>query len=176
VIKCGVIDSPEILEDLEEGTARNGLREDVFLEKIIAAACRIKKQFVEGDERDRGIRRMLNFGHTVGHAVEASSGYRLSHGESVAIGMVAAALLSGRLHGLPAEDALRIEALIRAVGLPVRIPAGINPEEIRSRLNMDKKKEGETTRYVLIKKMGMPFLSRGVPEGVLRETLEAMKP
>jgi 3-dehydroquinate synthase len=176
VIKCGAIDSPEILDDLEEVAARNGLREALFLERIIAAVCRIKKQLVESDERDRGIRRILNFGHTVGHAVEASSGYRLSHGESVAIGMVAAARLSERLHGLPAADAFRIESLIRAVGLPARLPAGINPEEIRSRLNLDKKKEGGTTHYVLLKKMGMPFMSGGVPEEILRETLEEMKP
>ena len=176
VIKCGAIDSPEILGDLEVAAAQNGLRESIFLERVITAACRIKKQLVESDERDLGIRRILNFGHTVGHAVEASSGYRLSHGESVAIGMVAAARLSERLHGLSAEDASRIESLIRAVGLPARLSAGINPEEIQSRLNVDKKKEGGTTHFVLIKKMGMPFMSGDVPEGVLRETLEEMKP
>ncbi len=176
VIKCGVIDSPELLDDLEEAAARDGLREALFLERIVTAACRIKKQLVESDERDRGVRRILNFGHTVGHAVEASSGYRLSHGESVAIGMVAAARLSERLHGLPAADASRIAALIRAVGLPGRLPAGMDPEEIRSRLALDKKQEGGTTHYVLIKKMGMPFMNGGVPEGILRETLEEMKP
>ena len=77
---------------------------------------------MESDERDQGLRRILNFGHTVGHAVEASSGYSLSHGESVAIGMVAAARLSERLHGLPADDAARIAAVIRAVGLPTGSP------------------------------------------------------
>ena len=119
---------------------------------------------------------MLNFGHTVGHAVEACSGYRLSHGESVAIGMVAAARLSERLHGLPAADVSRIASVIRAVGLPGRLPAGMDLEEILSRLAQDKKREGGTTHYVLIKKMGMPFMNGGVPEGILRETLEEMKP
>jgi 3-dehydroquinate synthase len=175
VIKCGVIDSPELLDDLEKVVAKDGLREPLFLEQIIGAACRIKKQLVEGDERDRGVRRILNFGHTVGHAVEAASGYALSHGESVAIGMVAAARLSERLHGLPTADAARITAVIRAVGLPVRIPAGMDPEEIQSRLVMDKKKEGGTIHYVLIKKTGMPFMNGGVPEGILRETLEGLK-
>ena len=176
VIKCGVIDSPELLSDLEEAAAKDGLREAPFLERIIATTCRIKKQLVESDERDRGVRRILNFGHTIGHAVEASSGYRLSHGESVAIGMVAAARLSERLHGLPSADASRITALIRAVGLPDRLPAGMDPEEIRSRLKLDKKQEGGTMHFVLIRKMGMPFLNGGVPEGILRETLEEMKP
>jgi len=176
VIKCGVIDSPELLDDLEEAAVKDGLREPLFLERIITTACRIKKQLVESDERDRGVRRILNFGHTIGHAVEAASGYRLSHGEAVAIGMIAATRLSERLHGLPAADASRIAALIRAVGLPGRLPAGMDPEEIRSRLKLDKKKEGGTTHYVLIKKMGMPFMNGGVPEGILRETLEEMKP
>jgi 3-dehydroquinate synthase len=176
VIKYGVIDSPDLLSDLEETAAQNGLREALFLERIVATACRIKKQLVESDERDRGIRRILNFGHTVGHAVESSSGYRLSHGESVAIGMAAAARLSERLHGLPAADVSRIAAAIRAVGLPGRLPAGMDPEEIRSRLKLDKKTEGGTTHYVLLKKMGMPFLNGGIPEGILRETLEEMKP
>ena len=123
VIKCGVVDSPELLDDLEEAAAQDGLRDPLFLEQIITATCRIKKQLVENDERDRGVRRILNFGHTVGHAVEASSGYKLSHGESVAIGMAAAARLSERLHGLPSADASRITALIRAIGLPDRRPA-----------------------------------------------------
>jgi 3-dehydroquinate synthase len=107
--------------------------------------------------------------------VEASSGYSLSHGESVAIGMAAATRLSGRLHGLPASDAARIAAVIRAVGLPDRLPAGMEPEEIRLRLALDKKREGGATHYVLLKKMGMPFINGSVPEGILRETLEEMR-
>jgi 3-dehydroquinate synthase len=176
VIKCGAIEAPGLLDDLEEAAAQDGLRETLFLERIISTTCRIKKELVEIDEWDRGLRRILNFGHTIGHAVEAASGYRLSHGEAVAIGMIAATRLSEKLHGLPAADASRITDLIRAVGLPDRLPAGMNPEEIRLRLALDKKKEGGTTHYVLIKKMGMPFMNGGVPEGILRETLEEMKP
>lgn len=175
VIKYGAVDSPELLDDLEAAAAGGSLRETLFLERIVALSCRIKKQFVESDERDRGIRRILNFGHTVGHAVEAASGYGLSHGESVAIGMTAACRLSRKLHGLPAGDAARIEALIRACGLPDRLPAGMGPEEVRSRLTADKKREGGAIHYVLIKKMGMPFMNGGVPAGTLRETLEELK-
>jgi 3-dehydroquinate synthase len=176
VIKCGAIEAPGLLDDLEEAAAKDGLREPLFLERIIATACRIKKQLVEIDEWDRGVRRILNFGHTVGHAVEASSGYRLSHGESVAIGMVAAARLSERLHGLPAADASRIASVIRAIGLSDQIPAGMDLEEILSRLAQDKKREGGTIHYILIQKIGTPFVDAGVPEGILRETLEGMKP
>jgi 3-dehydroquinate synthase len=90
--------------------------------------------------------------------------------------MVAAVRLSERLYGLPAADASRIAALIRAVGLPGRLPAGMDPEEIRSRLALDKKQEEGTTHYVMIKRMGMPFMNGGVPEMILREILEEMKP
>lgn len=176
VIKCGAIEAPGLLDDLEEAAAKDGLRETLFLERIIATACRIKKELVEVDEWDRGLRRILNFGHTIGHAVEAASGYRLSHGEAVAIGMIAATRLSERLHGLPAADASRIASVIRAIGLSDRIPAGMDLEEILSRLAQDKKREGGTIHYILIQKIGTPFVDAGVPEGILRETLEGMKP
>ncbi|MEK7374555.1 MAG: 3-dehydroquinate synthase, partial [Thermodesulfobacteriota bacterium] len=130
--------------------------------------------FVELDELDRGLRRVLNFGHTVGHAVEAASGYALSHGESVAIGMVAAATLSEQLHHLPADDRRRIAALIRALGLPDRIPANLDLEEIRSRIARDKKKKGETVHFVLLKKLGIPIVNGGIPENMLIKTLEGL--
>lgn len=174
VLKYGAIDSPGILDDLEAAVERGGLREIPFLEKIVTASCRIKKEFVELDERDRGVRRVLNFGHTVGHAVEAASGYSLSHGQSVAIGMVAAAGLSEELYHLPADDRRRITALVRALGLPDRIPASLDPEEIRSRMKRDKKKKGETVHFVLLRKMGVPIVNGGIPENMLKKTLEGL--
>jgi len=176
VIKYGIIESPEMLDDLESAVANGNLRDTAFLERIIATACRIKKDIVELDERDRGLRRILNFGHTVGHAVEAASGYALSHGESVAIGMVAAARLSERLHGLPADDAARIAALIRSVGLPDRIPTEMDPEDILARLSLDKKKEGGMIHFVMIRKLGTPFVNGGIPEEILRDALKGLKP
>jgi 3-dehydroquinate synthase len=175
VIKYGIIESPELLDELETAAAAGTLRETAFLERIITVACRIKKGFVELDERDLGIRRILNFGHTVGHAVEAASGYALSHGEGVAIGMIAAARLARRLHDLPADDAARIERVIRTVGLAERIPADLGLEEILSRITRDKKKQGDTVHFVLLRKLGIPFVNGGIPEGILRETLEGLR-
>jgi 3-dehydroquinate synthase len=176
VIKYGIIESPGLLDDLERAAANGDLRETAFLERIIATACRIKRDIVELDERDRGLRRVLNFGHTVGHAVEAASGYALSHGESVAIGMVAAARLSERLHGLPADDAARIAALIRSVGLPDRIPAELDPDDILARLSLDKKRVGGTIHFVMIRKLGTPFVNGGIPEEILRDALKGLMP
>jgi 3-dehydroquinate synthase len=175
VIKYGAIDSPILLDNLEDASAGGGLREPAFLERIISTACRIKKGFVELDERDHGLRRVLNFGHTVGHAVEAASAYALSHGEAVAIGMVAAAILSEQLHHLPSDDRRRITSVIRALGLPDRIPGNLDLEEIRARIARDKKKKGETVRFVLLKKLGVPIVNGSIPENMLTKTLEGLK-
>jgi 3-dehydroquinate synthase len=175
VIKYGVIESPDLLDEVEAAAAKEGLRDPAFLERIIGTACRIKKGIVEIDEQDRGIRRILNFGHTIGHAVEAASDYRLSHGESVAIGMVAAGTLAERLHYLPAEDCRRIAAVVRAAGLPDRIPEELEMEKILSRMTQDKKKAKGTVYYVLLKKLGIPFINGGVPEQIVRETLEGLR-
>jgi len=176
VAKYGAIDSPVLLDNLEAASAAGGsLREPAFLERIIATACRIKKGFVELDEKDQGLRRVLNFGHTIGHAVEAASAYALSHGEAVAIGMVAAAGLSEQLHHLPADDRRRITAVIRALGLPDRIPQNLDLEEIRTRIARDKKRKGETVRFVLLKKLGVPIVNGSIPENLLTKTLEGLK-
>jgi len=161
VIKYGVIETPELLDVIEAAAASGGLRESAFLEKIITTACRIKKGLVELDEWDRGLRRILNFGHTVGHAVEAASAYVLSHGEAVSIGMVAAAILSEELHHLPQDDRRRI-------------PKNLDLEEIAARMTRDKKKKGETVHFVLLKKLGVPLVNGGIPEKILKKTLEGL--
>ena len=175
VVKYGAIDSPALLDNLDAAARDGSLREPSFLELIIAGACRIKKGFVELDERDHGLRRVLNFGHTVGHAVEAASGYALSHGEAVAIGMAAAASFSEQLHHLPADDRRRVTAVIRGLGLPDRIPGNLDMDEIRTRIARDKKKKGETVRFVLLKKLGVPIVNGSIPEDILTKTLEGMR-
>jgi 3-dehydroquinate synthase len=174
VIKYGVIEAPDLLDDIEAAATAGGLRESAFLEKTITTACRIKKRIVELDEWDRGLRRILNFGHTVGHAVEAASAYSLSHGEAVAIGMTAAAILSEQLHDLPADDRRRILSVIRAAGLPNRIPGNLDLAEIGSRVARDKKKQGEIVHFVLLKKLGVPIVNGGIPEDTLKKTLEGL--
>lgn len=175
VIKYGAIENPALLDDLENAAGEDRLRETSFLQKIIMSSCLIKKNVVELDEHEHGLRRILNFGHTVGHAVEASSGYSLSHGEAVAVGMMAAGRLSERLYGLPREEKERITAAIRSVGLPQRIPAGMEIEDILDRLSADKKKEGGTIHFAMIRSLGKPFITGGIKEETLKETLEELK-
>jgi 3-dehydroquinate synthase len=174
IVKYGAIDDPEMLDALDEGCDAVR-RDEALLERIIAKACRIKKGIVEIDETEKGLRRVLNFGHTVGHAVEAESGYVLSHGEAISIGMTAAALISERLKHLASEDRERIISLIRNVGLPDRIPDGMSTEGILSRMKRDKKKEGDAVHFVLLKRLGLPFVNGGVPESLIREVVEEMK-
>ncbi len=181
-IKYGAIENPALLDDIAKAAAENSLRDSSFLERIIVESCRIKKTIVELDEREGGLRRILNFGHTVGHAIEAASGYKLSHGESVALGMNAATRISQKLYGLPAQDAEKITTAIRAVGLPGTIPVSLATDDILARLSMDKKaqhnvhkKEGKTVHFVMIRGLGKPFIQGGLPEKVIAETLEELK-
>jgi len=175
IVKYGIIEDPDLLQDLQSGGEALHKRDAKFLETIISRSCRIKKGIVEIDETERGLRRILNFGHTVGHAVEAESSYKLSHGEAVAMGMVAATILSERLGHLSPKDRDHVLDVIRHMGLPDRIPAALDTDGILSRLRRDKKKKGESIHFVLLKKPGMPFVNGGVPLELVRETIEVMK-
>jgi 3-dehydroquinate synthase len=174
-IKYGVIDSIEVFNSLERNIEAIKMRDRALLEDTIENACRIKKGIVEIDEKEMGMRRVLNFGHTIGHAIEAESNYTMSHGAAVSLGMVAAARISEGMHGFPQGDRERIENLLASAGLPCRIPQGITTDGIMARMKSDKKKEGDAIHFVLLKKMGMPFINGGVPEAVLRETVEEMR-
>jgi 3-dehydroquinate synthase len=175
VIKYGVIDNVEVFNFLEGNIEAIRGRDRVVIEEMIASACRIKKGIVEIDEKEMGIRRVLNFGHTIGHAIEAESNYTISHGAAVSMGMVAASRISESMYDFPYRDCERIERLLETAGLPSRIPQTITTDGIMARLKADKKKEGDTINFVLLKKMGMPFINGGVPVSILRETAEALK-
>ncbi len=175
IVKYGIIEDPDLLEDLQSGAETLRRRDPRFLETVISRSCRIKKAIVEIDETERGLRRILNFGHTVGHALEAESSYALSHGEAVSLGMAAATILSERMGYLSAEDRAHVLSVIRRIGLPDRIPAALDTDGVLSRLKRDKKKAGESIHFVLLKKPGMPFVNGGVPIDLVRETVEAMK-
>ena len=127
------------------------------------------------DEKESGLRRILNFGHTIGHAVEAESDYSLSHGQAVAIGMVCSAFLSEKLNYLSSKDRERIESLVETFGLPHRIPKEMKTKDLLARMTKDKKKEGAVLPFVLLKKIGLPFINGGVSEKKIQETIEALK-
>jgi 3-dehydroquinate synthase len=125
------------------------------LTEVVAASCAIKAKVVEKDERESEYRAVLNFGHTVGHALESATGYELYlHGEAVAIGMIQAAAISVR-QGLCDQDSFeRIRRLIARAGLPTEIAARVEPEELIQCMEVDKKSEGGKIKFVLCEGIG----------------------
>jgi 3-dehydroquinate synthase len=127
---------------------------------------------VRRDEREGGLRAVLNFGHTFGHAIENGLGYgEWLHGEAVGCGMVMAADLSHRLGLLDAADALRVRRLVKAAGLPVLGP-DLGPERWIELMEVDKKNEGGAIKFILLKPLGSPCIT-GAPREQLLATLEA---
>jgi 3-dehydroquinate synthase len=175
IIKYGIIDDSELFSQLEKEVALFANRNPDLFERFISKSGRIKKGIVEIDENEHGLRRILNFGHTLGHAIEAESQYQISHGDAVAIGMVGAAMISEKLKYLSASERSRIQSLIQLTGLPSHLPDGISPEGVLSRMKMDKKKEGDKVHFVLIKRIGVPFVNGSIPDTLIRETLEGLR-
>jgi len=175
VVKYGIIDDVELFSLLEGKSDAIRNREPEVLQAIVERSCKIKKGIVEIDEKDMGVRRILNFGHTVGHAVEAASGYTIPHGSAVSTGMIAAARISERMKYLLSEDRGRVQEIVRSVGLADHIPASLDTDGILSRIGMDKKKKGGAVHFVLLKKIGTPFINGSVDEALIRETIEELK-
>lgn len=170
VIKCGIIQDTELLAILE-GETPERLGHSHRLEEVLARALTVKAGIVESDERDRGVRRLLNFGHTVGHALESATGFAVYlHGEAVAIGMVAALRLSTRICGLPEADLARIEALLARFGLETRAPT-VDLETVVRFLEMDKKVEAGGGAWVLTEKLGAATVARRIPDDLLRDAV-----
>jgi 3-dehydroquinate synthase len=141
----------------------------------VEKSCKIKRSIVEIDEKEMGMRRILNFGHTIGHAIESESGYDISHGNAVAVGMIASAIISEKLNHLSHEERCSIERLIKSAGLLDHIPESIDTEGILSKLKTDKKKKGGVLHFVLLKKIGMPFVNGSVEEALIRETIKELR-
>ena len=175
VVKYGIIDDPELFDILEAKAKDIRKCKLDLLREIVIRSCRIKKGVVEIDEQERGVRRILNFGHTIGHAIETESGYTIPHGDAISMGMTASTIISERMRYLPPEDRERIIALIRAMGLPQRIPKKLSPDGIFARMKGDKKKAGDVLNFVLMKKIGIPFVTSGVSEPLIRETIKELQ-
>lgn len=155
VIKYGIIEDPELFGLLEKKIERFARLDREVLIQAISASCAIKARVVEKDERESDYRSVLNFGHTIGHALESITGYRrFLHGEAVAIGMVKAAAISVR-EGLCDEGSLsRIRELILRAGLPTEIPLDIDPRDLVRAMEIDKKSKRGKVRFVLCRGIG----------------------
>jgi 3-dehydroquinate synthase len=167
IVKCGVIRDAELFETLEQDRDEVLAQDPEIVYEIITAAVRIKAEVVSADERESDLRRILNFGHTVGHALEAETRYvRLLHGEAVAFGMIAATLLAAEVSDLPAADADRIIALIDEYG-PIPDVSDIDAERLIARLKSDKKTLHGHVHFVLPVKIGDVRIVADPPRGAL---------
>lgn len=173
VIKYGIIKDPQMFAYLEKRHQDILLRKTDTLEYIVERSSLIKAVIVQQDEKEeKGIRTVLNFGHTIGHAIEAAGKYKkYTHGEAVALGMLAACDLSKQL-GLIADNNLpqRIETLITAIGLPVRIK-GISFDDIITAYYRDKKFIGAKNKFVLIKNIGVSEIVENIPLASIKKVL-----
>ncbi len=149
VIKYGIIEDPELFGLLEEKLDRLLTLDRDLLVKVVAASCAIKARVVEKDEREEDYRSVLNFGHTIGHALESLTGYeKFLHGEAVATGMAQAASISMRRGFCDEESHRRIHKLIMRAGLPTKIPSNIDPLELVRRMEVDKKSTGGKVKFI----------------------------
>jgi len=149
VIKYGIIRDHQFLCFLEDNKQKILDHHPEILGKMIHTCCRIKAEVVEADERESDLRRILNFGHTIGHAVEAASNFAILHGNAVAIGMVAAARISVAKGVLTDSEADWICSIIRKFGLPTEVPKELDRKAIKKYLSTDKKSVGGRIFYVL---------------------------
>lgn len=150
VIKHGAIADRDLFAYLQENVAAALALDPAVMEHLVHQSVVIKAGVVNEDETEQGRRRILNFGHTIGHAVEKLS--RVPHGQAVSIGMRVAAKFSSRLAGLPAERAEALEQLLQDFGLPVQLD--LPRKKVADALRKDKKKSGSKIHYVLIEEIG----------------------
>jgi 3-dehydroquinate synthase len=147
-------------------------RDDLAITRIIERSCQTKADIVAQDEREQGVRALLNLGHTFGHAIENAKGYGVwLHGEAVSLGMLMAADLSCRMGMIGPADVERINLILAAAGLPVDGVEGVNAEQLRKLMSVDKKVLAGKLRLVLYKELGKADIFDSVAETLIMETL-----
>ena len=172
VIKYGLLGDSEFFDWLEQNMPALLARDTAALEYAVHRSCWNKAKIVAADERESGVRALLNLGHTFGHAIEAGMGYGVwLHGEAVAAGMAMAADLSCRMGWLSAEELARTLALLRAAKLPVK-GARLGAQRYIELMSSDKKVEAGTIRFVLLKRIGEAVMHANVDAGLLQQVLE----
>jgi len=170
VIKYGVIGNKTFFNYLERNIGRiQSLDEDV-LEEVVYRSARIKARIVERDEKDQGLRNILNYGHTIGHALESVSNLNLEHGKAVAIGMLAAARISNQLGMLAKSEITRLKSLVEKAGLPTELP-GLQIPSIIQAIKHDKKISRGKIKFILPTALGDVFITDEVNLALVERVL-----
>ena len=178
VIKYGIIHDAALFDRLERELPKLLARDPKALAAVVARCCEIKAGVVGRDETDAGVRAILNFGHTIGHALETISSYgKYRHGEAIAIGQVAAAELSKAVLGLPVRDVERIRNLFRRAGLPTEVR--LSPAQrklLLGAMRLEKKVSGGEIKFVLVERIGKSVWGRDVAPERIQEALDLVQP
>jgi 3-dehydroquinate synthase len=165
VIKHGIIRDADYFHMLDEKFDQVMALDPEVLEELIYVSCSIKSAVVAVDEKESNLRRILNFGHTIGHAVEAASDFEIAHGFAVAIGMVAAARISVLKGFLGNEKLAAIISMLKRYGLPTEVPEDLDRSLIKSYLLTDKKRIGSKTSFILVTDIGEVIITEEVIDG-----------
>jgi 3-dehydroquinate synthase len=176
VIKHGAIRDAEFFEWLEREYKQVLAFHPEAVTHVVRRCCEIKAEVVSADERESGLRAILNFGHTLGHAMEALSEYvGLLHGEAISMGMCCSAWLSTKRAGLREAEAKRIGDLLAASSLPTRLGGTFKPEELLATARLDKKARNGKLRFVLLKRLGEAVVSDAVTDADLVEVVNVCR-
>jgi 3-dehydroquinate synthase len=175
VIKYGIIYDANFFAQIERKLPDLLKRDMKLLAAVVSRCCEIKAEVVGQDETDEGRRAILNFGHTVGHAIENISGYgTFLHGEAISIGQVAASKLSRAVLGLPERDVERVKNLFVRAGLPVRVKLNSSKlQKLLGAMRLDKKVSGGEIQFVLAKRIGLVVWGQRVPEDGVVQVLDS---
>jgi 3-dehydroquinate synthase len=177
VIKYGIICDAGLFRRLERQLPSLFARDHQTLTAVVARCCAIKAEVVGQDETESGLRAILNFGHTIGHALEAISGYgQYLHGEAISIGQISAAHLSRAVLGLAAGDVARIQELFSRAGLPTALCLSrADKTKLQNAMRLDKKVSGGEVKFVLAKRIGEVQFGCSVPGPLIQQALQALE-
>ncbi len=170
VVKSAVIRDGDFFSFLESNLEKIKQRDEDVLEEVVFRTAGIKADVVAGDELDLGLRNILNFGHTIGHAIETNTGFGIAHGQAVSAGMVAAARIAGELGILGGGELARLTGLLEAIGLPVAIK-GLDSDKIIEAMKHDKKIVAGKIRFVLPRAIGDVFVTEEVSLPLVEKAL-----
>jgi len=173
VVKCGFIADPIILELVAAAGSRT-LTDAVLLKELICRAVQVKANVVSQDFKESGLREILNYGHTLGHAIEKQERYSMRHGDAVSIGMVFAAELAHASGFITSEDVALHRTLLLSLGLPVTYAGSW--EALRAAMSIDKKSRGGTLRFVVLDALGSTRRLEGPNEEILQQAYERLQP
>ncbi len=173
-LKCGVIGNAELFARMQANREKILQRDPVELEYLIAESVKLKAAVVSADERENGLRRVLNFGHTIGHALESQTGYKhFLHGEAVGWGMIAASLIAAAVKKTDEPTAKRISSVTASLGPLPKV--NVAPSKILRSLQADKKTRNGVVHFVLPREIGKVEIVDGVPESVVLDAIKQLR-